>query len=405
MKRLLFLSFLLISILVPVSAFAQAADEKEVVMSGVGTTEEDAKRQAYRNAVQSVIGAMVVSETIVENDELMRDQVLSHSDGYVTKSQQIGSARALEGGLVEVTMRITVKSQQLREKLQAEKITVAAIDGKGLFAQKVTQDEAKQDAASIVAEKIKNLPAGVLVAEADISASKQEPSSGMVRLTIPVQVSVDKKAYGDFIKDLNSTMTKLGFKATPVTLNQGQYFGLSDFSRPMFDKNSDHPDVKNLFTMALCDLINKETDTSRWRLYSIPKEVFSVALQKNENLFTLTVELRDESGAMITSSEVKYRKYSDRFWRNDHYTNSVIGAAENDTTMSIAVIAPQPIMEVFYAGIRMFDDDCELKDSDTVVAALSVQKDAVIFNLPFELTEEELQSVQSVHCTITNDEE
>ena len=76
-------------------AFAAALDERQVVATGVGFTADEAKRQAYRNAIQSVIGAMAVAETLVDNNTLVRDKVLSHSDGYITKVEQVGKGGVL----------------------------------------------------------------------------------------------------------------------------------------------------------------------------------------------------------------------------------------------------------------------------------------------------------------------
>ena len=374
-------------------AFAASADEREVVVTGMGRSENEAKLQAYRNGIRTVIGSMVLSEVLVENETLIRDQVLSHSDGFVTKASQVGGIRNLGNGLLEVTMRVTVKSRQLQQKLQAEKITVTAVDGQSLFAQKVTQDEVKKDAAAILAEKVANLPAGVLVAEADITNSQQESSPGMVRLTLPVKVAVDFQAYGAFIKDLNATMASLGFKATPMTNNGYSLSGddlrgdLDTFFTTMTGESASN--AKGKFLLGLCDLINKNTKTSRWKLYSIPKEAFE-ALLGGVRTFALSVELRDASEQAITVNEISYAQGANHnVWAGgyDLYSNypSTVSTAVYSTYEGshIAILPQLPLSSYDFA-------------------LFPVDRDALVFNLIFDLTEEELKSIKSVHCTITN---
>ena len=400
MKRFFYLqrallACVLLASLLAAPAFAASSDEREVVVTGIGRTEDEAKIQAYRSAIRNVIGSMVVSNVLVENELLIRDQVLSHSDGFVTKANQIGETRNLGDGLLEVTMQITVKSQQLQQKLQAEKITITAIDGQSLFAQKVTQDESKNDAASIIAEKVANLPAGVLVANADISASQQKSTPGMVQLTLPVSVSVDNQAYSTFIKDLNATMTNLGFKATPITSSQNhdKYVVRADSGLFFKTATGKYPnEIESLYLVGLCDLVNKQAQTSRWKLYSVPQEVVET-LAKGVHNFTLSVELRDASGQAITTSEISYvRNANHKIWNGGYsllsnFPSSVIAAKYSDDARysSHVAIAPQVIL-----------------NSEGYFAAFPAQEDELVFNIQFDMTEEELKSIQSVHCIITN---
>ena len=74
---------------------------KVVIATGVGETEHEAIKDAGRSAVKEAVGMFLVSETIVENDELIKDEVLSVSDGFVSKFRTISKGKD-EDGLVEV---------------------------------------------------------------------------------------------------------------------------------------------------------------------------------------------------------------------------------------------------------------------------------------------------------------
>ncbi len=377
-----------------------ASDEKEVVVTGIGTTEDKAKQQAYRSAIQSVIGAMVLSETIVENDTLMRDKILSHSDGYVVKATQVGATRQLGDGLLEVTMRITVKSEQLKAKLKAENITMAAIDGQSLFAQKSTQAEAKQDAAAIIKEKVKDLPANLLVAEANVQGSTQKDmGGGSVQLTIPLKLSVDAEKYKSFVTDLKGTLKKLGFKEKNVSVKlravsdtKASVFGLQELLHA-------HTGIIDIRERSKYNLLGVAEFASRTNIrvasYFVPTDV-AMAFQKNES-FAVHVELIDASGAVVVAQE----------WRNSRairrkeaksigvpsvlipsYTESIIsalGGGGSTKLKAAAMVLPTPIFDLNnHNGVQMLNPG------------------EFNFSMTFDLSDEELKSITSIKCTVVN---
>ena len=61
--------------------FLAAADAGMVVVTakGSGVTVAEAKKDAGRNAIQLVVGELLDAETLVENDELVKDRILTHS--------------------------------------------------------------------------------------------------------------------------------------------------------------------------------------------------------------------------------------------------------------------------------------------------------------------------------------
>ena len=99
---------------------------KVVIATGVGETEHEAIKDAGRSAVKEAVGMFLVSETIVENDELIKDEVLSVSDGFVSKFRTI-SKREDEDGLVEVKATITVVIGKVASKLRGMNISMKDI--------------------------------------------------------------------------------------------------------------------------------------------------------------------------------------------------------------------------------------------------------------------------------------
>ena len=81
MKQLFFLLFLLI----PVVSFAEPQQIQGVTATGVGASEREAVEDAFRNAIEESIGLYVDSETKLQNDQLISDNILTSSKGYIHK--------------------------------------------------------------------------------------------------------------------------------------------------------------------------------------------------------------------------------------------------------------------------------------------------------------------------------
>lgn len=64
-----------------VSAACEGATQK-VVARGVGKDKASALKDAYRDAVEKAVGLYVEAETVADNEELVQDQVLTHSNAY-----------------------------------------------------------------------------------------------------------------------------------------------------------------------------------------------------------------------------------------------------------------------------------------------------------------------------------
>ena len=74
---------LLAALLLPLSASAQDAETVTVLATGYGVDPDAAKKAAGRAAIEQVVGQLVDAETLVENDELVKDCILTHSAAFL----------------------------------------------------------------------------------------------------------------------------------------------------------------------------------------------------------------------------------------------------------------------------------------------------------------------------------
>ena len=97
-----------------------------LTVEGLGVSKEDAEKDAYRNAIRQVVGAYVDAETIVANDEIIRDKVITLSSGYVEHAATKSVTQ--ENGLFKVTVDAQVKITKLLDVLKQQNVSTVEID-------------------------------------------------------------------------------------------------------------------------------------------------------------------------------------------------------------------------------------------------------------------------------------
>lgn len=117
MKKMarVFVAVVLAALSAPVSA-AGEGDVVSVHAAGLGLDESAAIREACRQAVEKAVGLYVDAQSRAKNDQLIEDQVLTHSNAYI-RDYEVKS-RGMRAGLVEVKVVASVQKQKLTHVLQ-----------------------------------------------------------------------------------------------------------------------------------------------------------------------------------------------------------------------------------------------------------------------------------------------
>ena len=211
------------------SAVASAnADETQLVTAtGYGMTIDEAKKAAVRAAVESVVGTLVDAETLVENDELVHDKILSYSAGFVEDVKIIGEPTKASSGLLTVRVQVKVRKTELAERVQTTIKTSGKIDGESLY-QKVAFNQQNLNEAGAIMEilfrpermqgLLKFNPDGIDVDEA----------TGEV--TVSIKGGVNLEAYKRWTDEIIEKLTPMATKKITGTANlslhdDGTFYG------------------------------------------------------------------------------------------------------------------------------------------------------------------------------------
>lgn len=103
----------------------EGIEAQEVVVSGMGSiidgdvahARDDAISDALRRSVETALGTLVESETLVENFQLIEDRIYSKSKGYV-QGYDIVKEEQRNEMLYEVTLKAIVKMADLKSDLE-----------------------------------------------------------------------------------------------------------------------------------------------------------------------------------------------------------------------------------------------------------------------------------------------
>lgn len=204
------LLFFLFSSVIPAATFPlnspEASQAEKASLSiqstGIGISQEKAVANAVTNAIQQAVGQYVQAETIVANNDIIKDELLSYSAGYV-ESYNVVQQSVDNDGLHHVEILAIVQSSQLLEKLNALNIAVRRIDGASLAVKSDTQRTMQEQGANLLAGIWEQYPSAAYQIKIDqVDSKASATSSEMTTLTIKGSIQID----GQFIQHLEEIL-------------------------------------------------------------------------------------------------------------------------------------------------------------------------------------------------------
>ena len=194
--------------------YAQDAEQLvDVVATGHGTTVREATKAAFRAAVEQVVGTMVDATTLVENDKLIEDEILSYSAGMIATAKTVGEPKKSADGIYSVKVKAQVRKNRLQEKLRAASAVNVTLDGADLFARMTAAKDNLADAEamvkSVLAKHKDCVVAEPIPGKNGKSPIDIDPKTG--EIFVNVRVRIDQARYTQFV---NEVVEKIGAMAT-----------------------------------------------------------------------------------------------------------------------------------------------------------------------------------------------
>jgi hypothetical protein len=246
MKKLI----LFLALIINLSAFSQDDKTVTLVVSGQGKTQDEAKQNALRSAIEQAFGTFISSKTEILNDNLVKDEIVSISNGNIQKFDIISEVQIPDGGYAS-TLKATVSVTKLTSFAESKGVEVefkGSLFGANLRQQKLNE-EAEYKAILNLCETSNEILSNSL--DYSIEASEPKKAERMIRydpkqdeyqVLFTVKLSPNKN-FDLFLNFFNSTImsiamplseqenyTKLNKKTYLLRVNSGA--GLCFFRNP-----------------------------------------------------------------------------------------------------------------------------------------------------------------------------
>lgn len=104
------------------NTIANPKDEVALTVSADGATKEEATKIALRSAVEQAYGAFVSANTTILNDEIVKDEIITISNGNIKSYQEVASV-LLPNGRTTVTLNAIVSISKLTSYAQSKGAT------------------------------------------------------------------------------------------------------------------------------------------------------------------------------------------------------------------------------------------------------------------------------------------
>lgn len=181
---------------------------------GNGTTLENAKNDAFRNAITMIVGTAVLSEQESRKDNLTKDDLINYSAGYVDRYQIINKIE--NPNEVIVIVDVIVKSSKIHERVLNTGRTERQVEGDRLSTQYNTYLQEQKSGDTFLGAVLNDYPNRAF----EIKQGKHEfvvDTKRRAVLVVPFEMRWSYK----YLVALNESLSKVqyGDKRSPERIN------------------------------------------------------------------------------------------------------------------------------------------------------------------------------------------
>jgi hypothetical protein len=282
----------------------------ERIVTGVGTDPDKAVQAAFSQAIESTVGVLVDAETIVTNGQVIKDQVLAFSRGFVQKYDVVKQWEA--DGLHHATIKALVNADKLALNLRSNNIATHAVPGELLARQFGFDVKNEADATKMLRRiledyDITKLSKVELVGKPDI-----DREGGNATMKVTVKISPDAVQYERFASNLRSLLGKVSMNRAGLACNQSgitKSFSAKQDLRTIRQQLGGDAE-SDLFSpgMGLLIGIAEDTETAgevtHWRVYWAPEALkYVVKAVPSWRLYLTTIFLDIEGKQVIRNTQ------------------------------------------------------------------------------------------------------
>jgi hypothetical protein len=321
MRKLILFAALLLHL----SGYSQDIKSVSIVVSGQGKTQEEAKQQALRSAIEQAFGTFISAKTEILNDSLVQDQIVSISKGNI-KSFEVLSSLVLPDNQVQlVTLRAIVSLDKLASFVQSKGYNDIAFDGGGfavnLKMQKLNETSEKVAIYNLLSQGL-SISRDFFDRELTVGSPKllSQDNSENTKYQIPLKVQTKLNSnWHSYFEYFQKTLKSIGMSAQDIAFYRELNKRACDYvfvdkttvskqvapNRTLYDERFSPKDTVYLRSQESFALISA--------FYSVLNIVYLDGICIIHDLDTVNLDME----RIFTDSNVKYK-----IWRGKLFPNT-----------------------------------------------------------------------------------
>lgn len=274
---------LILIVALAISINASAQDDKTVtlVVSGQGKTQEEAKQNALRSAIEQAFGTFISSKTEILNDNLVKDEIVSVANGNIQKFEIISDVQ-IPNGLYATSLKATVSVTKLTSFVESKGV-IAEFKG-NIFAFNINQQKLNEKNELIALKEIISVTNQLINKSYFGSITLKEPylKSGDI-YTLPYKIEIHTN------ENINTAVKYFSDNLKKLSLVEDDVNNYLKLNTPLFEVIQISPvnPIDGQFTFVTnknqyCPLTRANYDASKSVFQSVfLRNELSVVLLKN----------------------------------------------------------------------------------------------------------------------------
>lgn len=304
------------------AADANAERMIKVIVTGVGVDQAQAKNNALAKAVEQAVGLMVDAQTLISNEDVLKEKVLTYTRGDVKKAVVLKEWE--EDDLHHAQVQAEVVASQIAERLRKSSIELRPVPGDLFYHTAKERRRNLRNAAEMLARQVRDFsPATIFrltpVGEPEVveQAAEEPPADGsrdLATVKVRYEVQADLPKYMEFRQRMQELLRHMSETRILATCLDDSYeetpfrnlvFSPEKANHMYYRVQKDGADFAYWVFLNQTFVPSDEPNVmrSQWEGYRVAKSLFESFEPLAKQRHRIKVVLLDAAGQSLASSE------------------------------------------------------------------------------------------------------
>lgn len=244
---------LLLTVCLLLSACATGSKQNSFIRAkGEGYTFEQAKHNAFNNTMEQHLGVVISSERESQGEQLVRNEILAYSAGYV--DEYIVISQHISNGRVYVELDVKIASNRISDRILSSSKSNKGLNGPSIDTQHKTYLDNRENGDKILQRILNDYPKHAYNINQGNYTVKVDQYRNLT-LLIPYDIGWNQ----NYLNSLNDALKVLEdgsngmFRKSPATIRvntKTYYFNEFNIPNRILDSVMDNNEVRILLTIA-----------------------------------------------------------------------------------------------------------------------------------------------------------